>query len=263
MSPEFTRSGALMDLRSYPLWLQDIVAKCRDAEQRIAEHELFHRMANAALSKEATWSFMVGAWPVIEQFPKYMAMNLLKVEFGRSPGHNMARRYLIRNIRVEQQHAELWLLWAEACGIPRAQVLEGSGSVATEALSHWCWHTCHHDPLPIAMAATNYAIEGVTGRWCALVCSTSTYEKTFAPEARRDAMKWLRAHAEYDDRHPWEALEIIATMLGTAPDIRDVDLVCSRVRRSYEYMCMTLDDCLMQDVAPTRVMNHGCSPSRH
>ena len=31
--------------------------------------------------------------------------------------------------------------------------------------------------------------------------------------AHAPAMRWLRVHAEYDDTHPWEALEIVATLL--------------------------------------------------
>jgi hypothetical protein len=38
-----------------------------------------------------------------------------------------------------------------------------------------------------------------------------------AAELRGPAMRWLRVHAEYDDTHPWEALEIVATLLGHAP----------------------------------------------
>ena len=38
-----------------------------------------------------------------------MAQSLLKTRYGRSEGDNLARRWLVRNIRVEQNHAEYWL----------------------------------------------------------------------------------------------------------------------------------------------------------
>jgi pyrroloquinoline quinone (PQQ) biosynthesis protein C len=98
--------------------------------------------------------------------------------------------------------------------------------------------------LPIAIAATNYAIEGVTGEWSSFICSRSAYEEGFAPEVRRKAMKWLRVHAEYDDTHPWEALEIIATVLGHCPSEADVRAIQSSIKKSYDYMRLTLDDCL-------------------
>jgi pyrroloquinoline quinone (PQQ) biosynthesis protein C len=244
MSPDFVRTGELMDLRSYPQWIQAVVQECEPAKRCVAKHELFLLMRNGALSERATRGFMIGVWPVIEQFPQYMAMNLLKVQLGRARGHDMARRYLIRNIRVEQNHVEHWVHWAQAHGVDRDDLLHGSSPAAAEALSHWCWHTCERAPLAAAMAATNYAIEGVTGEWAYLVCSSTAYEIGFAPEIRKQAMKWLKVHAEYDDTHPWEALEIIATILGTDPAPRDVEAVRSRIRKSYDYMRMTLDECL-------------------
>ena len=66
----------------------------------------------------------------------------------------------------------------------------------------------------------------------------------FSPDVRKSAMRWLKEHASYDDRHPWEALEIIATILGNHPAARDIAGVRSRIHRSYEYMRLALDECL-------------------
>lgn len=244
MSDAFVRSGELTDLGSYPAWAQDLVGSCADARERVANHELFRLMRDAVLDESQISTFLVGVWPVIEQFPQYMAMNLLKVQFGRVRGHDEARRYLIRNIRVEQNHADHWLEWALASGVMRDDLLYGEVPAETHALSHWCWHTCERDSLAAGMAATNYAIEGVTGDWSALVCSTDAYELSFQIEVRAKAMKWLKLHAKYDDTHPWEALEIICALMGTNPARRDVALIHSRVVMSYNYMRVTLDHCL-------------------
>lgn len=48
-------------------------------------------------------------------------------------------------------------------------------------------------------------------------------------------------HAEYDDTHPWEALDIVATLLGHAPSEAKVDEVRRAIRSSYVYMAMALD----------------------
>lgn len=241
---EYTRTGALMDLTSYPEWLQGVVAESQDAKMRFTKHELFYQMREGALSRTVLRHFLIGSWPVVQQFPQYMALNLLKVQYGQLPGHDLARRYLIQNIRVEQRHAEYWMDWAEASEVSRNDLVGGSGSPAAEALSHWCWHTCERDPLAAAMAATNYAIEGATGEWTAFVCSSSAYENGFEPLVRKQAMRWLKAHAKYDDEHPWIALESIATIMGRCPTSREVALVQTGIRTSYGYMCMTLDDCL-------------------
>jgi pyrroloquinoline quinone (PQQ) biosynthesis protein C len=242
MDTNYVRSGPLMEPTSYPVWLQEIIAECNAVRRAVVEHDLIQMMSEDELSPSAMRHFLTGVWPVIEQFPQYMAMNLLKVEYG-AIGHEMARRYLIRNIRVEQNHVDYWVDWAHAHGITRTELLSRWRSGCVEALSHWCWHTCDRDPLAIAMAATNYAIEGITGEWTAKVCS-GKYEEVFPQEVRKKAMKWLHVHADYDDTHPWEALEIIATLLGNDVSLREAESVQVAVLKSYGYVRMAFDNCL-------------------
>jgi len=91
------------------------------------------------------------------------------------------------------------------------------------------------------MAATNYAVEGVTGEWACLICSETTYADSLPSKLRGPAMRWLRVHAEYDDDHPWEALEIIATLLGHQPSKADIEAVEHAIRATYVYFAMGLD----------------------
>jgi pyrroloquinoline quinone (PQQ) biosynthesis protein C len=244
MNDSFARTGELKDILSYPAWAQDLAGECAQERARVAAHELFRRMRDAELPASQASLFFVAVWPVIEQFPQYMAMNLLKVQLGRARGHDEARRYLIRNIRVEQNHADHWVAWALASGLTMDDLLYGDVPAEAHALSHWCWHTCERDSLAAGMAATNYAIEGVTGDWATFVCAKDDYEATFAPEDRAKAMKWLKLHAKYDDTHPWEALEIICTLVGTGLNRRYYELIRSRVLTSYRYMALALDQCL-------------------
>jgi pyrroloquinoline quinone (PQQ) biosynthesis protein C len=247
MNDKFVRVGPLMDLSSYPLWAQELVHDCEGAKQRVVGHELFHMMREIRLALPSMHNFLAGVWPVIEQFPQYMALNLLKVRYGRTLGQDMARKYLIRNIRVEQNHADYWIAWAAACGASQEDLIYGSVPLATHALSHWCWHTCERDGLAASMAATNYAIEGATGEWSQLVCSSDAYENSFDPSVRKNAMRWLKAHARYDDAHPWEALDIISTIMGESPAADGVRFLGAGIRKSHEYMRMTLDYCLLCD----------------
>jgi pyrroloquinoline quinone (PQQ) biosynthesis protein C len=248
MVSHWMRSGALRELTSYPSWLQEIVIDMRDRRERVSKHRFFHQMRDVALSFEAARNFFVRVWPVIEQFPQYMGRNLAKLEYGK-PGHDLARAFLTRNVRVEQSHADYWAQWAEASGVSREDLLRGSEAAASAALSHWCWYVCDREPLAAAMAATNYAIEGVTGEWADLVCSSERYAESLPAESRKSGMRWLRAHARYDDAHPWEALEAVATILGADPSEREVAGIRSAIRRSYEYMRYTLEDCLTDEGA--------------
>jgi pyrroloquinoline quinone (PQQ) biosynthesis protein C len=259
MESQFVRSGPLLAVTSYPEWLQEIIAECDDARHAVVAHEIFQQMHAGVLSPASMRCFLASFWPVIEQFPQYMAMNLLKVQYGLGAGHAMARKYLIRNIRVEQNHVDYWIDWSQGHGLSRDALLSGGRSNSADALSHWCWHTCERDPLAIAMAATNYAIEGATGEWAALVCSSSVYEHGFPDDGRKQAMKWLRVHAHYDDTHPWEALEIISTLLGHRPQAREIANVRSAIVKSYHYMSSAFDDCLADEQwrAPRRQHRPG------
>lgn len=248
MSNEFVRSGDIMSLDSYPAWVRKMVEDVAPARNRVVNHPLFLQMRDATLPLPATRAFLIGTWPTIEQFPQFMAMSLLKARYGRSRGEDLARQYLIRNIRVENKHADHWKEWAAASGVSLDELMFAPSPAAAHALAHWCWSVCDTEELAIAVAATNYAVEGATGEWATLVCSKNLYEQVFpeANQVRHKAMRWLKLHAHYDDVHPWEALEIVATILGHNPSERTVERVTTAVRKSYEYMELNLDVCLAQ-----------------
>jgi pyrroloquinoline quinone (PQQ) biosynthesis protein C len=241
---EFVRSGPLMALDSYPEWAQDMMGSAEAAKRRVVAHELFGMMREARLPPAAAFQFFVGGWPVIEQFPQYMAVNLCKVRYGRSRAENMARRYLMKNIRVEQNHADHWVEWASASGISLDDLFHGTVPVESQALNHWCWHSCERDSLATSMAATNLAIEGATGEWSARVCASEAYADSFAPHVRKQGMRWLRMHAHYDDTHPWEALEIVCSLIGNDAEPSYVRLLGRCIANSYEFMALSLDRCL-------------------
>ena len=91
MDSLFVRTGPLMDLDSYPVWLGEIVHRCAPARHEVVNHALIRGMRDGTLPAAAMWRFLTGLWPVIEQFPQYMAMNLLKVRYEAGAGHAMAR----------------------------------------------------------------------------------------------------------------------------------------------------------------------------
>jgi len=172
-------------------------------------------------------------------------MNLKKAGYGEGAGVDMARRYLIHNIRVEQKHADHWVEWAKSADLSLEDLKETADVEGLQALAHWCWYVCDQASLAVAVAATNYAVEGATGEWACLVCSQPTYAQSLPEDIRAPAMRWLKLHAEYDDTHPWEALDIVATLLGHAPDAKQVADVRQAISNSYAYMEMALDHALM------------------
>jgi len=244
MQNHFERSGSLTELTSYPQWAQDMVADCESAKQSVVNHELWDLMRRASLDHQSTANFMTGIWPVIERFPAYMALSLLKTRFGRSPGDNLARRWLVRNIRVEQNHAEYWLNWAEGAGVSRDEVMHGQAPHGTGTLANWCEEICTSGTLAASIAATNYAVEGATGEWSQRVYESKLYVESFPHKSRAGSLRWLQLHAAYDDTHPWEALEIVCTLMGTAPTADEVTHIGDCIKRSYVSMRISMDRCI-------------------
>jgi pyrroloquinoline quinone (PQQ) biosynthesis protein C len=244
MSNDFRRTGDLKSIGSYPVWVQRVVRETTPHKLRVVDHELFALMRDAKLPLSAMRRFLIGVWPTIEQFPRFMAMNLKKIGYGDSVGDDMARRYLIQNIRVEQKHSEHWAAWARSAGLELHDLRVGSEIEGLQALAHWCWYISDQGKLAVAIAATNYAVEGATGEWSCVVCSKDTYAQSLPDDIRAPAMRWLKVHAEYDDTHPWEALEIVATLLGHAPSPAEIAEVRRAIQSSYAYMEMALDSAL-------------------
>jgi pyrroloquinoline quinone (PQQ) biosynthesis protein C len=79
----------------------------------------------------------------------------------------------------------------------------------------------------------------------------------FPPDLRKRAMKWLKMHAQYDDSHPWEALEIICTLAGNNPSEQLQADLRMAICKSYEYMYLFLERCMVLErpqeaAAPSR-----------
>lgn len=252
MSTRFELAGPLTELTSYPQWAQDMAADCESAKQRVLKHELWAMMRDCTLGDVATTNFMVGIWPFIERFPSYMALNLLKTRYGRSAGDDKARRWLVRNIRVEQNHAEYWINWAAGAGISRDTVLHSTAPKGTEGLANWCEEISTRGTLAAGMVATNYAIEGVTGEWSQFVYDSTIYRASFEQSIRASSLRWLHLHAAYDDTHPWEALEIVCTLMGTNPALAEVVHLTECVKRSYVSMCLLGDRCMQSKIDKRR-----------
>ncbi|MEW6269304.1 MAG: iron-containing redox enzyme family protein [Thermodesulfobacteriota bacterium] len=234
-----------MDARtsSLPSWLRDVVASVEPAKRRVAEHEVWRRMRAGTITRREQRNVLVGFWPLIERFPGLLALNLVKTSYGRDAGQNAARSWLARNLRTEQKHAEWFLDWAEGCGITRDEMLDGRRPTEMTLVTDWSWRVCESGGLAEAMAATNYAIEGVTGEWTPGVAASAAYRASLVGEPRK-AMRWLDAHASYDDEHPWQALAIVAQLAGPEPGPSEVRTIREAIVRSYELYALALDAAL-------------------
>lgn len=91
MIDAFVRIGPLMDPASYPQWAQQLIDDCRESKRRVVEHEFYQRLRDGRLKQSTIRQYLIGGWPVVEQFSLYMAHNLTKTRYARHPGEDMVR----------------------------------------------------------------------------------------------------------------------------------------------------------------------------
>ena len=77
-----------------------------------------------------------------------------------------------------------------------------------------------------------------------MIYDNTKYRESFDPSVRTSALKWLHLHAAYDDTHPWEALEIVCTLMGLEPSADDVAHLAECIKRSYTSMFLLGDRCI-------------------
>ncbi|WP_207569009.1 TenA family transcriptional regulator [Mycobacterium decipiens] len=182
---------------------------------------------------------------VVESFPKYMGISLAKTTFGRRPGDALARDWLIGNIRTEARHAQWYIDWAVGLGIRYEELVEHRPGPEVLAVQEFLWSMAYRGSLAESFAAVNYAIEGSTGEWTRLVIPA--FRQYFGDD--KQTLMWLVEHAEYDDAHPREALELIKLTVTDEADQRKTEYAA---RRSLQLFRRGFDACHTLHTAPGR-----------
>ena len=243
-------------LDAYPSWLQQVIHESTERRLSVANHELWRQLADGSFALHAHRNLVVGFWPLVDCFPQFLALNLLKTNTCRDPAINGSRAWLSKNLQIEQRHAQWFLDWGEAFGTPRDEMFDGARPVEMTAITDWCWHVCQQGELADAMAATNYAIEGVTGEWTPRLAHSEPYMSRLTTSDAKKGMRWLRVHADYDDAHPWEALDLIGQLLGPDPATVRIDGVRDAIWKTYELYRIGCDVAL-ERVEKPRVRANG------
>ncbi len=229
-----------LELTEHTDWARDFWEALVPLKDRVVSHPLFSEMAAGELSPERWRRALLGFYPLVENFPKYMGLNLAKVQRG-VPGHEEAKLWLIDNIKVEQRHAYWYQDWAAGFGISLAELDSYRPSPAMDAVNNYLWDVDRNASLEEGIAATNLAIEWATGEWSQqVVKGMKHYAETGVAEVNRHTMAWLRAHASYDDDHPHEAMELIKRIART-PHAQQQALEAAR--RGLQYYLLALQEC--------------------
>jgi pyrroloquinoline quinone (PQQ) biosynthesis protein C len=222
----------------HPLWVDDLHRFLDPYWKQVTEGSWAQGVAARRLSLPEMQGWILQLYPFIHTFPKFLAEALIKVE------DEYSRTFLIRNIRVERAHADHWLDMGEGFGIAKAEMLalaDGRKPVLrdVQSLTDWLWYVNTKGSLAEAVAATSFAIEGVTGdvsRKC--LEGFLAYESEPGVRMTRPASRWVREHAHYDDEHPVIALEIVKRYVDNE---RMQHKVMAAARRSLQLLALAFE----------------------
>jgi len=201
--------GSMYELSPHPQWVDSLHAFLQPYWGELLESEWAEKVASGTMSVSGMQGWIAQLYPFIHSFPKFLAEALIKVE------DDYARSYLIDNIRVEKAHAEHWLWMGQGFGLTRREMLdlaEGRKAVLrdVQSLTDWLWYINTKGSLAEAVAATSFAIEGITGDLSRnVVDGFESYRGREGVDMSPKTYKWMREHARYDDEHPKIALEVV------------------------------------------------------
>jgi pyrroloquinoline quinone (PQQ) biosynthesis protein C len=231
-----------LEITPHPPWAQAFWDELLPLKDRVVNHPFFLKISTGELPIEQCRRGLVHFYRVVENFPKYMALNLAKTTPKLRPGHAEAKAWLIHNIYVERSHADLWREWAEGFGCTGEQLDRAVPSPVMDALHNYLWRIGTHGSLAEGIGATNLAVEWPTGEWAPhLLEAAQLYGKRGLADVTPQSMAWLEAHATYDDVHPYEAMELIKRCAVT---VEDRQLALDAACRGLQYYLLALDDAL-------------------
>lgn len=221
---------------AHPAWVERMTARLKPDWAAVLESPLFEATVNGPFPKESWRNVLKEFFGIVEAFPKFMGVYLARTTFGRRPGDILARDWLIGNIRTEALHAQWFIDWAIGLGVGYEEMVAHRPGPEVLALQEYLWSMSYRGTLAEAFAAVNYAIEGSTGEWTRLVMPA--FRELFGDD--KYALLWLSEHAEYDDAHPREALELIKL---TVTGEEEYDRVEYATRRSLQLFRRGFDAC--------------------
>ena len=199
-----------LPLTEHPAWVQRMIEELEPAWHAAAWPRLFRLTAEGKHPALARWRrTIIQLFPIVEAFPKYICNSLAKTTYGQRPGDYRVRQWFLRNLQVEARHAEWYLDWADGAGISREEMCANQPNAEVRALHEHLWTMTTTGSLAEGVAASNWAIEGITGVWTIGVTERFRAYASDGFAVTPRSMKWLEAHGQYDDEHPLEALEAL------------------------------------------------------
>lgn len=231
-----------LKITPHSAWAQAFWDRLVPAKNKVSQHPFFVDLAAGTLSVECLKHALLNFYPLVAHFPSYMAMSLAKATDFKQAGVTNARNWLIQNIKVEERHLFWYRDWAEGFGLTVEQLDQVQPPAAMDAINHFLWSVNYRGSLAESIAAANLAIEWATGDWTIQVYKgISAYTEQPGVEINKRTLAWLRAHAHYDDLHPYEAMELIKQLCDHDPELQQKALHAAEA--GFAYYALALDEC--------------------
>ena len=243
-----------LKITSHYGWSQQFWDDLIPVKDQISQHPFFQEMAAGTLNISAFRYALLNFYPLVAQFPAFMGLALAKIIHFQEPGMTEARSWLIQNITVEERHLHWYQDWAHGFGITLDELKTVRPPVSMNAINHFLWDINHRGNLAESLAATNLAIEWATGDWTLQVYKgMEAYAQFNGVEISKRSLAWLRAHAHYDDLHPYEAMELIKRICHDKIEWQEKAFLAAK--EGLEYYILALDDCYQHhSIANTKML---------
>lgn len=213
----------------HPQWVAQLDAELEPLRRRILDLDVVVHSSENRLESRGIQNFMVEFYPIIRDFPGW-----LETLLDRSPEDGLT--FFRENLRVERKHAMMWQAMGEGFGVPLSRFTDTErGNDAVEEFHAYLTQMCAEGTFASAVAATNYAVEGVAQG----ISEKALEGLQHHPKLGERGRWWLEEHAKYDDEHPVMALELIKQCVSRGED--EPERIAAAASRSLELMHRAMD----------------------
>jgi len=212
----------------HPGWVAELDAALEPQRSAILDTPVVVDASENALIDGRIQNFLVGFYPIIRDFPQW-----LETLLARSPEEG--QEFFRDNIRVERRHDAMWRAMGDGFSVPRERFQKPEPLLPEVRVFHEYLTECgRSSPFAEAVAATNYAVEGVAQRISEKALRGLAKNHKIGPRGRW----WLEEHAKYDDEHPVHALEIIKSCVAKGDP---VPTAVGAAQKSLELMRLAME----------------------
>jgi pyrroloquinoline quinone (PQQ) biosynthesis protein C len=188
-----------MEVTPHPRWVAAMDAALDPMQRAILTTPVIEDAAENRLQGDQIQNFLVAFYPIVRDFPEWLQRLL-----DRCPG--VGRDFFEDNMRVERRHAAMWRAMGDGFAVPPERFQVPEPMIPDVAAFHgYLTDMCRTAPFGVAVAATNYAVEGIAQKISEKALRGLSRNAKIGPKGRW----WLEEHAKYDDEHPVHALEIV------------------------------------------------------